>query len=834
MGGKNIFRLGKTDINLDEFASNVEGLEDRIIEVLKEDWPEFRFYQYDEKMTIFPDTADLAEWDDRLLAHYDPLYTSPESICKDCPKGPCNLEKNNGKCGLELEPFQGKLSLRMACRGCMSQMKNSRELLNYALKSFGKDKSVSYGRNCFVGDLAPSIGTLTGIYVKNLADLDMALFYAESQLAKLFTASYHGMASNTRYEGMTLHAGSLLALSMDVAELVKSSCFEFITATDEPLDMLADYPPLTVLGGLGNVDRKKKVIAFAGDDFLPAWAAIGYLKKYGQEDKIEICGIGAAGNDIIRFYEKCRIVASMVNADKVIRTGFADVIVANGGCMPIDYLEATKKVETRLIWTDRVDNIGLRDRTNDPVDKIVRDLIQANDAAWIRDIERAAEVAVKVALEVERKDNYLVSDAQAREEANKCQDNCDLCFNACPFSLPVSKGVKETIKKGLVSLSEVDRACNLCGRCEEVCPANIPLIDLIVGAKGKNTQGDKFVMRPGRGPVSQVEVRQAALPLLWGNFPGFIWILGCGNVNPDDMGYMANEFLTLNCIVATAGCATAEVARFFNKDEGKFIFEEFPPESNARNLLNCGSCTALAHCMDESMKIARLIGNISQYGNLACTADFHHGHCQFAFIIWGGLPERMYAMAASIARNGQPVIVGPISGFEWKRYLLGNKYDRSSWQVYDGITGRKREYEPAPKHLIIPVETKEEAVTLANGLLYRWADTREQRAGINTAYIGAHEKHFKELPDDWHLYVRSDAELPWKEKVRLLKELEDKHGWEVDRIRIKSVLNRDGKRVTLEEFSHEYGIESGWHATWIPRFVKTEGRQTAEELDKGS
>jgi len=380
---------------------------------------------------------------------------------------------------------------------------------------------------------------------------------------------------------------------------------------------------------------------------------------------------------------------------------------------------------------------------------------------------------------------------------------------------------------------EVEKSCNLCGKCQEICPANIPLVDLLVAAKETGIQEDKFVIRPGRGPVSQVEVRQAALPLLWGNFPGFIWILGCGNSNPDDIGYIAHELLTQNCLVATAGCAAAEIARHYNEEEGKFIFQEFPPESNARNLLNCGSCTAHAHVADESMKIARLIGNVSQYGNMAGTADFHHGHCQFSFILWGGLPERMYAVAAGIARNGQPVIVGPASGFEWKRYLLGNKYDRDRWQVYDGITGKMREYEPAPKHLIIPVETREEAVTMANGLLYRWADTREQRAGINGAYIASHEKYFKELPDDWHFYVRSDAELPWKEKIKLLRELEQKHGWEVERVRVKSVLNRNRKRVSLEEFSHEYGIESGWHATWIPRYVKSEGRQTAEELDRG-
>jgi len=150
MKEKKIVRIGKTDIDIHDFVRNVEGFEERIAEVLKEDWPEFRFSQFDEKMTIFPDAADVAEWDNRLLDRYDPIYTNPVGTCRDCPKGPCNLEDVKGNCGLELEPYQGKLSLRMACKGCLTQIKNSRELLNYAIKSFGKDKAVSYGQNCFI------------------------------------------------------------------------------------------------------------------------------------------------------------------------------------------------------------------------------------------------------------------------------------------------------------------------------------------------------------------------------------------------------------------------------------------------------------------------------------------------------------------------------------------------------------------------------------------------------------------------------------------------------------------------------------------------------------
>jgi CO dehydrogenase/acetyl-CoA synthase alpha subunit len=77
------------------------------------------------------------------------------------------------------------------------------------------------------------------------------------------------------------------------------------------------------------VEAGKPVMAFVGDDFLPAWCAINYLKKNELTEKIEVCGMGAAGDDVVRFYDRGRIVAPMVRSTKAVRNGVFDVLVVS-------------------------------------------------------------------------------------------------------------------------------------------------------------------------------------------------------------------------------------------------------------------------------------------------------------------------------------------------------------------------------------------------------------------------------------------------------------------------------------------------------------------------
>jgi len=205
----------------------------------------------------------------------------------------------------------------------------------------------------------------------------------------------------------------------------------------------------------------------------------------------------------------------------------------------------------------------------------------------------------------------------------------------------------------------------------------------------------------------------------------------------------------------------------------------------------------------------RPAGGMSLYGSIPAIGDsIHHGGA-IGLILWGTLPDRMYAVAAGWARLGTSVIVGPASGLGWNRYLVGNRYDRSKWWVYHGETGKKREVEPCPEHLIIPVETKEEALTMLARSVLNVKDYRESRATHLEVLIEYYQRFYNQLPEDWHLLVRSDSELPVRHRRQMINILREQHGWEAEGMKIRKAKHRDGRLLTMSEFASSYGVEQG-------------------------
>jgi len=818
-------KLGNSEVDISTVVRDIRGVEDIVAEAIETDWSEKRYLRFDQRMYPFAEASDIAEWDSYLTSQYPPLYTAPEEICHDCHMGPCNLKKAEGKCGLEFEAYQAKLNLRSACRGCLSQVMDAREVLNYAIKVFGKGKSISWGMGQGRSDTC-HIGLLTGLYPQSLADLDRAQSYAEEQLDKLLVASVQGTGSVADFEEMAFHAGSVLLVAQDVAELVKMNCFGLANAAEQDWREVTFFPWM-VNGGLGSLEPGKPVVLFVGDNFLPGWVAANYLNEKGLTEQIEICGIGPAGDDIARFYDRCRVITGMVKASKAIRSGIADVIVGSSSCISFDILADAQSVDSRLIWISKERNVGLPDRTDDPVDKIVEDLIAGAPGAWIRDCEKAGEVAVKAAQGIKRKpaSGYLLSEDEAKKEAKKCREDCDLCFNVCPNSLMIGRGLRKVAQEGLGALSKVEEGCYFCGKCEEVCPENIRILDLIIAAQGKRQADDKFVMRAGRGPASKDEIANsqissAATGQIVGGFPGVFHILGCGDAKyQQDISWIAFEMLMHGAIVFTAGCGAAEIARF---SWGKYIFEIFSSEYQPRCLINQGGCSACAHILDQALKRPRFKRDISHYANYAeiVADDYHNGFLGPMLIVWGALPERMQAIVAAWARAGMPVIIGPSSAFGWKRYLLGNKWEWERWWVYDTFDGGKKYFtEPGPKHLIIPVETKEEVVTAAYFLVRKAVEARESAQMGLDAYVDLYNREFGELPDDWQLVVRSEWEIPATRKIAMLKVLREKWGWDIERTRINKARHPDGRMLLLTEYTKQYGGAISANVTRLPRLL---------------
>ena len=809
--------LGHTRIDLRDIVRDIRGVEDMVSEAVEVDWAEQRYLRYRMKMFPFPDAFDIAEWDKFLLERYPPMYTALQNTCHDCTLGPCSLEAAKGKCGLELDSYQAKLSLCLACRGCLSQMMDSRDLLNYAIKVNGRDKDVSFGTTIDKSEYF-AIRAVTGLDPKNLGDLERAQSYAEEQLTKLLTASFAGVGSASDFEELALHAGSLLFVTMNVAEMVKVSCFTFTNAGMQPISELYNYPRANRQTGMGSVDRSKPVLAFVGDSFLPAWVALGLLRENGLHEQVELCGIGPAADDGIRFYPNFRNLGPILQAPKIIRSGIADVIVAGTACTPLDILGDAQRVETRVIWTGREQSLGLVDRVDAPVDDIVKDLVAGAPAAWIRDPEKAAEVAVKVVQQVKRKGGYILSDDEVKAEAAKCQDDCDLCFTVCPNSLLLNKAVKAAKKEGTGALAAVERGCYLCRKCEEACPAKIRLLDMLVAAQELRAPEDKAVMRAGRGTGMAHEAMAFAFTLL--NIPQLAIILGCGDAHIDDIAWLANEVVSFGGVAWVGGCAGVQAARYFDEGAQKHIFRLYPAETMPRNLVNCGACSAIHHAADQFIKWARGGNYIAVRGNLAEAADCMYWLWYPSAIIWGALPERMYTVATALVRQGIPVIVGPASAFGWKRFMLSDDWNWHKWWGYDIIRHKMKTTEPNRKHMIIPVETKEEALMMLPATSFYACAV----SGINSYklewYVEKSEEFWGEWPVDWYKNVRGPMEFTLRERARMVKKLADEYGWETFRTIVLKARHPDGRLLTWEEFGEEYSSRTGDLLTGLPHRVR--------------
>jgi acetyl-CoA decarbonylase/synthase complex subunit alpha len=300
-------------------------------------------------------------------------------------------------------------------------------------------------------------------------------------------------------------------------------------------------------------------------------------------------------------------------------------------------------------------------------------------------------------------------------------------------------------------------------------------------------------------------------------------LLGCGHYPgaDDELADMAKELLDRNCVVMTAGCAAADVARKLEEKTGKVLPEDYPSMATLKGLVNCGGCSADTHIMASMFKFAQLGGGISGKANFDQVADYSLNRAPFAVIIWGPASDKMMAKASGFARVGAPVVIGP-SGFKFKRMLVGNKYKRDDWTMYDGLDGSVREVDPSPPHLICPVETKEEAVTMAIKLCFTTCALREPRLSTIDNYTEIHQKYFHQLPDDWTYYLRSPLELHVMKRMKFLKILRDEHGWEVERTTASRVRNRDGELVPMDQYIDHYGIKQGRYATMLRRLIMRE------------
>ena len=560
-----IAEVGNTETNVVSTVRDIRGLEELAKDCIEATWSENQLNQIKVWLTPYAHATDIAEMDNLLLDRYPPVHTSVEKTCKDCHLGPCDLGNLKGACGLDLEGYQAKLSLQSACRGLSIILSTTRDLLDNCLRDYGEQEEVKWGKNVAYGMM--TVNSLVGYSPTTLAEANKVMTYMESQLAELLASASGGFeGSALNLQSKTLHAGTLALAGMDLIEFLKHSFFDFCWSPDKELAELPTWPDPIIQTGMGTADKSKPVITFAGYDFLPAWNVVKIIKKSGLEDKIEICGIGSAGHDLARFYDRTKILTTGVKISRVLRMGIPDILVISDTCSKTNILEEAAKTDTKVIATSFKQNMGLEDRAAENVDDIVNDLLGDKPAVLITVPEKAAEVAVKAVEKVKakRKESYLLSQEEIKTLAAKC-DGCDACVKACPNSLNISAAMKTAVDGDLSKLCDLHHQSIYCGKCEQACPQEIPVVDLILGSAEKALEEDKSVMRAGRGTFSNLEVRDWAITGF--SVPVTMGIIGCGNTKGSELevAQMANDFISNNYAVSVAGCVASEIARY--KDE---------------------------------------------------------------------------------------------------------------------------------------------------------------------------------------------------------------------------------------------------------------------------
>jgi len=798
-------KVGDLVVDLSEVVPDARGTEEMVRSILRNEYIETRLRQYETRIRPFTRVEDLAVWDRILLERYRPLYTK---------KAPTNGAAGPGPTQKRAQALQ---NLREHLSGVGKTLASARRVLDEALKAFGPEKTLDLGQS--IAYPACNTSVLTGFEPENLGRMDEALRYAEAQFIEQASVAAQGDGDVLELEARALHLGSIQFLASEVEEIIKICCFGFLSTGDMPAKEMAFFPEAKVSVGLGTVDESRPVLAFFGDDILPVFHTTGTLEEEGLASGMEIVGLGNAGHELVRFYPRGKILTSTGKAAKAVRAGIPDLIVLSESCFPMDMAAQAGKAGIPVLAAGSSGSVSLPDASGEAVEECVLRLAKG-EGLRIRQADKAAEVVAAFFRDFPGKMGSRPESAILQDAVDRCT-SCDACFHACPNSLAISPALKGDGSETLEGL--FDR-CLFCGRCEEVCPEGIQVIDCLLASAGSKVEADRFRMRPGRGPLSHLEFRDLTFGLvLGGNGPGMVTLLGCGHYPgmDDDMVAMAKELLDRNCVVMTAGCAAADVARKLEEETGRCFPENYPTMATLKGLVNCGGCSADAHIMASMFKFAQLGGGVSIKANFDQPADYSLNRAPFAVIIWGPASDKMMAKASGFARVGAPVVLGP-SGFGFSRSLVGNKYDRESWTMYDGLTGDVREVDPSPPHLIAPVETKEEAVTMALKFCFTTCALRDPRLSTIDNYTEIHEKYFRQLPDDWTYYLRSPLELHVMKRMRLLKILRDEYGWEVDRTSATRVRNRDGELVSMEQYIEEYGIKQGRYATMMKRLVMRE------------
>lgn len=769
----------KSDIGL------IKNLELSIGKVVEEAWAEPM------GPTPFPSLTTLREWDMKLLQRYKPFYAPFCDLCCLCTFGKCDLTGNKrGACGIDMAAQQSRIVLLACCIGAATHIGHARHMVEHLIEKFGRNTPLDVG-GLNVHVEAPIIRLVCGIKPETLGDFEEVLDYVETQLTQLLASTHTGQEGNSiDFESKVFHAGMIDHVGLEVADIAQIATYGFPKADPEA--------PLVDLG-YGTVDSSKPVILCIGHNVIPSIGIIDYITDNALNDKIEVVGLCCTAHDLTRYYPRGKIIGPISWQLRFIRSGIADLVILDEQCIRCDVFYESGKVKTPVIVTSEKNCMGLPNRTNDSVESIVEDLVSGKTpGVLILDPDKVGKVAVEVSLKVAPLRKKLKALPEVDEIINMavtCRQ-CNLCRRACPQDLNIPEAINVALQGSLHKFAELYEACVGCGRCEQSCPVDLPVHSFIIKAGEQKLKSEIYKCRAGRGAIQDLEIRKVGSPIVLGEIPGVIALVGCANYpkGGQEVAEMCHEFAKRRYIVVTSGCA-AMSAGMYKNEEGKTVYEEFPGEFAAGGVVNVGSCVANSHIAGAAIKIANIFAKRNLRGNYEEIADYIHNRVGAAGLAWGAYSQKAAAIAAGFWRLGVPVIVGP-HGSKYRRMLLGRADKEDAWYVYDARTGEKVYGGPAPEHLFIAVETKEEAMVKAAKLCIRPNDTTKGRSMKLSHYIDLHKRFCGSLPDDIHLFVRTIADIPVTMKDEIIKILDEKN-WKENSVPDATLLPRIIRKKTV-------------------------------------
>jgi len=722
--------------------------------------------------TPFPSITELREWDLQLLKRYRPLYMPFCDVCCLCTLGKCDLTGDKrGACGIDMAAQQSRFFLLNCCIGASAHIAHARHLVEHLIERYGRRFPIDVG-GVTVEVEAPIIRLVCGIRPKTLGDLEDVLDYVENQITHLLSSTHTGQeGNNIDFESKVLHAGMIDHVGMEVADMAQIAAYGFPKADPEA--------PLVEIG-FGVIDLQKPVIACIGHNVPPAIEIVDYLKTNGLYGKVEVCGLCCTAHDVTRYNPEAKIVGPISWQLRFIRSGVPDIVVIDEQCVRVDSLVEAQRIKAPVIVTSNKICLGLQNRTRDPVDKIVADLVEARvPGVLILDPAKAGEVAVRTAVEVapkRKKFKALPDVAEIIESAKKCASigECNDCRRACPNDLPIPEAMMEAAVGNLNKLADLYEECVGCARCESACRAGNLVHTFIIKAAEKKLKEEKFKIRAGRGAIQDLEIRKVGSPIVLGEIPGVVGFVGCANYphGGREVAEMCSEFAKRKYIVVASGCSAMSIAMYKN-EEGQTPYEMYPGDFDAGGLSNVGSCVSNSHIAGSAIKIASIFARRALRANYEEIADYILNRVGATGVAWGALSQKAQSIASGFWRLGIPVLVGP-HGSKYRRMLLGRKDHEEDWYVYDARTGDRVYIGPAPEHLFYTAETKEEAMVMITKLCMKPNDTTKGRAIKLTHYCDLHRRFYGTMPDDIHLLVRTVADIPITMKDEIVKILEEK------------------------------------------------------------